>query len=253
MLGLLDYNQVLIWFMLVMTSIALVGITVHTRIRRADMRFAKSLGLAMHHVPCKPSKLGMPFALLRDEARVLWTMTGSVMNTDVTIFNLFVRGGARTSPFKRPASSKPKRLSCVVMPLPIHCDSVEISREGLRSTLARLASFRDIEFESERFNRQFDIRASSPRFATALLDARMIDWLTNLGGRWCFEVHDRQMLCYGPALVGPALGEVIKTSFAFRKRIPTVAEAFSSTAPGLSNQVPGEWSAPLNVSGGGFR
>ena len=41
----------------------------------------------------------------------------------------------------------------------------------------------DQDLESERFNRAFDVRASDRRFASALLDARMMEWLLAPGAR----------------------------------------------------------------------
>jgi hypothetical protein len=56
---------------------------------------------------------------------------------------------------------------------------------------------RGVELESEAFNRSFDVRCEDPRFANALLDARMIDWLLSQDADLGIQVIDGRLLVYG--------------------------------------------------------
>jgi hypothetical protein len=42
----------------------------------------------------------------------------------------------------------------------------------------------EVTLESETFNRSFTVRSADPRFASALLDARMMAWLLDRSGEW---------------------------------------------------------------------
>lgn len=57
---------------------------------------------------------------------------------------------------------------------------------------------RDIDFELESFNRAFQVRSDDPRFAHALVDARMIAWLQDLPSDTGFEILDGTLLCRTP-------------------------------------------------------
>jgi len=57
---------------------------------------------------------------------------------------------------------------------------------------------RDIAFESEEFNRSFEVRCDDDRFANAVLDAQMIAWLLDLEGQRGFESMDGMLLGYTP-------------------------------------------------------
>jgi LemA protein len=64
------------------------------------------------------------------------------------------------------------------------------------SRLADALTFRDIEFESEEFNRRFTVKGADERFATAFCDARMMDWLLRHGDGYAFEVVGDRLLCW---------------------------------------------------------
>ena len=50
--------------------------------------------------------------------------------------------------------------------------------------------------ESEEFNRRYAVRADDPRFASAILDARMIGWILSLPSNTGFEILDGRLLCF---------------------------------------------------------
>jgi hypothetical protein len=55
----------------------------------------------------------------------------------------------------------------------------------------------DIDFESEEFNRRFDVRCSDKRFASLFLDAQMIDFMLDFDPDFGFETFGNYVLCHG--------------------------------------------------------
>lgn len=60
---------------------------------------------------------------------------------------------------------------------PVARPRLEVVREGLGRRLLGLVGVRDLQLESEEFNRAFHIRAESDRFAYDILHPRMMEWL----------------------------------------------------------------------------
>jgi hypothetical protein len=58
----------------------------------------------------------------------------------------------------------------------------------------------DQDMESERFNRAFDVRASDRRFASAMLDARMMQWLLAQAPGVGFEVLGGRLMVFEPRM-----------------------------------------------------
>lgn len=61
----------------------------------------------------------------------------------------------------------------------------------------RASGLRDIEFESEEFNRAFTVKCDDRRFANALIDGRMMAWLLEDRSRWGFEMATGWAFCAG--------------------------------------------------------
>jgi hypothetical protein len=79
-----------------------------------------------------------------------------------------------------------------------------------------------IRFEYERFNRLVDVRSSDPFFASALGDARMMEWLMTKLGKTQMELCDRWvvMSCvsWRAHLLDPR--KLVNTLLSFDDRIP---------------------------------
>jgi hypothetical protein len=96
---------------------------------------------------------------------------------------------------------------------------VSIRPEGVLSRLADRLGHRDLEFESEAFNRSFQVESRDREFANQLLDARMIQWLEPLEG-FGFETLGRYLLVWCDQL-DPADWPVLLTAMkGFRDHIP---------------------------------
>ena len=88
------------------------------------------------------------------------------------------------------------RFDCVVVPIDAACSPLTIENENVLTRLADALSFHDIEFESEDFNRMFNVKSPDKKFANDFIDARMMQWLLQNGKGTAFEVMGDRLLCY---------------------------------------------------------
>jgi hypothetical protein len=108
--------------------------------------------------------------------------------------------------------------------------NLSIVPEELGSRIATAMGGRDIDFELESFNREFQVRSDDPRFAHALVDARMIAWLQELPSDTGFEILDGTLLCRTPRRLDRDLTWALGTMESFLDRVPPVIESlFGST------------------------
>jgi hypothetical protein len=89
-----------------------------------------------------------------------------------------------------------KRFTVAVAEVAAWLPPVELSRESVLTRLADHVGLRDIEFESEEFNRCWNVKAPDREFAFKLVDARMIAWLQDSCDGLCFEVNGPHVLVY---------------------------------------------------------
>jgi len=80
----------------------------------------------------------------------------------------------------------------------------------------------DLQFESEEFNRAFNVKGNDERFATAFLDARMMQWLLSGGRDHAFEVVGDTILVSHRRTEVAELPALMSTAAAFVEEIPLV-------------------------------
>jgi len=82
----------------------------------------------------------------------------------------------------------------------------------------------DVDLESERFNRAFEVRASDRAFASAMLDARMMEWLLLEPPGVGFEIAAGRLMVFGPRDRASLddLAEGLRRFDAFLDRVPPV-------------------------------
>ncbi|MGH2555362.1 MAG: hypothetical protein ACRDHO_06560 [Actinomycetota bacterium] len=113
-----------------------------------------------------------------------------------------------------------RHFSIVLADLPAFFPQVCLERESLMTRLADALSFRDLEFESEDFNRLFQVRAADDEFAYKLVDARMIRWLLSTGGEFGFEVSGPNLLVWSDRCRPTGLIPLFGSALLFRDHIP---------------------------------
>ena len=163
--------------------------------------------------------LDEPFALFRRTARsygvldnVLW---GTWRGLEVRAFDYAYPG----------SEHHVRRLSCAAAAIPGGWPALEVRPETLRTSVADRLAMPDVRFESDRFNRAFEVRCEDPRFANAVLDARMIEWLLEIGPPPGFEIRGRWILAYREQVQPWELEEVLGLLAAFGERIPGAARS----------------------------
>jgi len=212
--------------LIVVAMLGLLGYGVY-RLRfrpRAEAGQIEASALRLRH--SSKDRFGLrdlPFAML-GRLTPPWTI-GNVMwgrweGLEVTIFDVW-SAGRQFGPPKQTGPGHEYR--CVLIPFPAPWPAIVVEQERLTTRLADAVSIRDIAFESEEFNRSFEVRCSDVRFANALLDAKMITWLLALEREWGFEALDGLLLGYTPieGLSGPE--PALSTARGFLEHLPSVA------------------------------
>ena len=113
---------------------------------------------------------------------------------------------------------------------------LQLGPEGPLAGLARLLGVRDIEVESEEFNRRFRITCDDRRFASALIDPRIMDWLLAEGtSDLRIELMGDWALCTVDRLKATAMPGLLAFAHRFREHIPPVVyELYPGSAKGRS-------------------
>jgi hypothetical protein len=191
--------------------------------RRAMVAEARRLGLAFSerdpfHL------LQMPFALLRRSRmtfreidNVLWGRWGDL---EVRVFDYAYQE----------SEDEWRRFTGAVAAVPEGWPALVIEPGHLPSSphLLRLGT---IEFESELFNRTFQVRCADRRFANAFVDARMMEWLLGLSPEWGFELSGPWILGYREQPKPRETESVLVTLGGFVERIPSVVHSLYPAGP----------------------
>ena len=167
--------------------------------------------------------LSLPFDLFRrgDGRGVENVVWGQKDGLDIKAFEYWYYENQTDS--EGHTSRSYSHFSCTVVPTTAVCPHTTIGPEGLFSRLGRALGFHDIEFESEEFNKAMKVHSADPKFATYLVDARMMQWLLD-NKRWQFEVCDRWVLAYDRRMKPMLIWNVIEAAREFQQHIPKVID-----------------------------
>jgi hypothetical protein len=127
-----------------------------------------------------------------------------------------------TTNSKGQTSRSYSRFECVVVPVDASCPPLTIDHENLFTRLADHLAMHDIEFESDEFNKAYNVKGGDERFATAFIDARMMAWLLAHGGGFAFEVSGSHLLVACRRLDPMAMTPVLGTARDFLAQVPGV-------------------------------
>ena len=124
------------------------------------------------------------------------------------------------------------RFSVAVVDIEAWLPDLAVHREDVMTLIADKVGLKDIEFESEEFNRQFQVKAKDRKFAFELIDPRMMQWLLTCDRNFGFELHGRAILIYSHRLRPHEMLPLIGSLKEFRDRIPKLVWTnYAWTAP----------------------
>ncbi|MBA3738949.1 MAG: hypothetical protein H0W97_10340 [Actinobacteria bacterium] len=190
---------------------------------RRDLHQDQARSLGLRSAPGDPLRyFDRPFALLGHAATakdIENTSWGSWRGTEVVVIDYWF---ARSSD---PSRSDHRYFTCAATPVPAGWPTLSIVPEGLGSRLTTSMGGRDIEFELESFNRAFEVRSDDPRFAHALIDARMMTWLQELPPDTGFEILDGVLMCRTPRRLDRDMSWALETMATFLAHVPPVVES----------------------------
>lgn len=198
--------------------------------------------------------LGLPFTLLRrgDRRRVTASMSGTLAGRDAHLFELeFVRvhqSGAQRRESRTYATCAHVRLGG------LHLPGVRISPENLVTRLGDRLGFRDQQFESEEFNRRYQVQGTDPRATSAVVDARMMALLLELTDtKVAVELRGDHLVVWTDARIRPeAWPGLHHVAASVADRVPRVARELYPSSGDDDLWLPG-WVPPQRARPGWFR
>lgn len=117
-----------------------------------------------------------------------------------------------------------ERFTCALGELPgTRLPHIRLRPESLGSRLRDTVGFEDIQFESDRFNRSWDVRSEDRRAAYAVVDAGVMQWLLMTDGRFEFEITGGEVLLVADQAEPREFLVLHRAVQQFRDRIPDVA------------------------------
>jgi hypothetical protein len=214
-------------FALVAGLVVYLSYAAKQRRKAGFVQMARQLGLTYSAVDGF-GLLGYPFTLFQrgDGRGVENVVYGDWQETHVIAFDYWYYD--ETSDGKT-TSRTYYRFDCVLLPIGADCVRVQIGPETILSKVAGALSFHDQQFESEAFNKAFRVSCDDARFANALIDARMMEWLLAHGIGYTFEAVGDRVLVAGPKIDPVALTSLLGVARGFVQRVPKVV---SSLYPG---------------------
>ena len=166
--------------------------------------------------------LGYPFTLFRkgDGQGVENVLHGVWQEVDVIAFDFWYYTESTDS--KGATSRSYARFDCAIVAVEADCPRLAIERENVLTRLADHLSFHDIQFESEEFNRAFNVACDDEKFANDVIDARMMQWLLANGGDHAFEAIGNRVLVIAPRIDPVEFPQLLGLARGFVQHVPKV-------------------------------
>jgi hypothetical protein len=221
------------FILLAVLALALVGLAAYItyavakKRREAFATMARQLGLS-YAAEDPFGVVSEPFALFekgdgRGAENMLW---GTWQDIQLRAFDYWYYEESTDSHGR--TSRSYYRFDCAIVPIDAACVRLTITHETLFTRFADALTFHDIEFESEAFNKAYNVKSADKKFANDLIDGRMMNWLLAHGDGYSFEVVGDEVLCYCQKIQPAAFLPLLGTAKAF---VDTVPEVVTSLYP----------------------
>jgi hypothetical protein len=134
------------------------------------------------------------------------------------------------------------RYSCCVTELPVAWPHLVIDPERFGRRLLNRLGLRDVDVESEAFNRNYAVTCDDLRFAELLLDPRLVDLVLGTDRMFRFEIRGRWLLSATERVSAHLALPMVKLNTEFRRRVPALVLAeYPEIVP---EGRPGGWVGP---------
>lgn len=166
----------------------------------------------------------LPFAFLRrgDDRGIENVVHGTIDGRAVALFDLWVMHESTDSKGNR--SRRYEHHTCATTTVPdAWWPAMTMKPETVLSRLGDTIGLRDLQFESDEFNRAWNVTCDDRRFAYAFVDARMMRWLLMVGDDHRFDVSGPHLLVATDQLDVDAWPVLARVLDQFVDRIPAVA------------------------------
>jgi hypothetical protein len=193
--------------------------------REALALWASQRGMSFtHHDPYGLDDLGFHLFTLGDGRGVENVVAGTWEGLPVRIADYWYYDESTDSEGRR--SRTYQHWSIVLTEVAASLPAVRIEKENPLTRLADKLGFKDIDFESEEFNRRFQVKSPDREFAFKLLDARMLQWLLHTAGGHNYEVAGPWLLTYSRRVGAPdGLTPLLYAAKGFVEQIPRLVWA----------------------------
>ncbi len=225
----MEVSPALLFVGIIAIAIGVAVYSLHARKKRQEgfALVAKQLGLEYWHTD-PFGLLSEPFVLFGkgDGQGIENVLAGPYQGIDAKAFDFWYfeestnSNGHRTKTYYR--------FDCVILPIDAACSPMTIDNENLLTRLADALSFHDIEFESEGFNKAFNVKSDDKRFANDFVDARMMAWLLQYGAGTSFETMGDRLMCFQRKLAPMEIVTLLGLSKSFLDRVPRVVYSLYS-------------------------
>ena len=121
--------------------------------------------------------------------------------------------------------------TCCVFEVEVMCPRLHISKENIFTRFADHLGMADIDFESEEFNHEFNVKSTDQRFASAVVDPLMMQWLLDNGSKCSFELNSTWGLLVSHHVKPLEMPGVYSLADQFRRHIPTVVASLYPRNP----------------------
>src|SRR5436190_1965055 len=114
------------------------------------------------------------------------------------------------------------RWSCALALVGSAWPDITIGRGGVLDKMVNAITGSKIDFESEEFNRLFSVHCTDRRFASALLDPQMLEFLLRTQGELSFELKGRWLLVWSDPVPPKYMPGLLRVAEQFVQHIPKV-------------------------------
>jgi hypothetical protein len=139
----------------------------------------------------------MPFKLFKqgDGRRVELVISGTHNGLPLRLFDYWYYDDS--SDGQGDHSRSYHRFTCGLLTIPAACPPLRLAHEDFMTRLGEHLGLHDVELEYDDFNRRFRVKCGEQKFAFALLDGQMMQWLLESDGFESVEVVGPWILLAG--------------------------------------------------------